>query len=281
QRREAGSRTLLPRAPRQVADGAREPARRPEERALSVHGPGAGVRPGVAAGPRRRAGSARGPRRVQSGRRRAQGSSAGARARRQGDPGRRAPPLRSRARHRGRAGRRRGLLQADRAQAGRVQAARARREHGRREPVRNRDDPVRRALRRTQPDLERKTTMTKRTLWILALAAGISARSGPAAEPQRFGGAGADVLAVEVPVQVVRDGHPVRDLTAADFTVFEGRKKQQITGFEVIDLGAKPGAAETGAPPVAIVARRHFLLFFDLLNSEAKSLAKARDAAKT
>ncbi|HXU46502.1 MAG TPA: VWA domain-containing protein [Thermoanaerobaculia bacterium] len=123
--------------------------------------------------------------------------------------------------------------------------------------------------------------MTKRTLWILALAAGISARSGPAAEPQRFGGAGADVLAVEVPVQVVRDGHPVRDLTAADFTVFEGRKKQQITGFEVIDLGAKPGAAETGAPPVAIVARRHFLLFFDLLNSEAKSLAKARDAAKT
>ena len=44
------------------------------------------------------------------------------------------------------------------------------------------------------------------------------------------------VVVVEVPVQVVRDGEPVKGLTAADFEVFDGRKKVPITGFEVLDL---------------------------------------------
>ncbi len=41
---------------------------------------------------------------------------------------------------------------------------------------------------------------------------------------QTFSGS-ADVVEVEVPVQVVRDGQPVRGLTAGDFELYEGRKK--------------------------------------------------------
>ncbi|HYG63220.1 MAG TPA: VWA domain-containing protein [Thermoanaerobaculia bacterium] len=90
--------------------------------------------------------------------------------------------------------------------------------------------------------------------------------------------AATDVVVVEVPVQVVRDGAPVRGLTAADFEVYEGRKKQEVTGFEVIDLAAVPGAG--ARPALSASARRHFLLLFDLSNSESKSILKARGAAR-
>jgi VWFA-related protein len=90
------------------------------------------------------------------------------------------------------------------------------------------------------------------------------------------------VLAVEVPVQVVKDGEPVRGLTANDFDLYDGRKKVPITGFEVLDLAAAP-AATPGAPPpppVPVSARRHFLLLFDLSYSEPKSILKARQASQ-
>lgn len=87
-----------------------------------------------------------------------------------------------------------------------------------------------------------------------------------------------DVLVVEIPVQVIRDGEPVRGLTAADFEVFDGRKKQEIVGFEVLDL-ASP-AAQSNPTSVPSAARRHFLMMFDLTFSEPKSILKAREAAK-
>ncbi len=101
-----------------------------------------------------------------------------------------------------------------------------------------------------------------------------------AAGPPRFGGGSTDVVAVEVPIQVVKDGQPVRGLTQADFALYEGKKKQEITGFEVIDLAAAP--ASPNAPPVAIspAARRHFLILFDLANSEPKSIIQARRAVQ-
>jgi VWFA-related protein len=82
-----------------------------------------------------------------------------------------------------------------------------------------------------------------------------------------------EVTVVQVPVQVVRDGGPVQGLTAADFAVFDGRKLQKVTGFEVLDLSARQGAAVASIPPAL---RRHFLLLFDLAFSEPKSLIKAR-----
>lgn len=88
-----------------------------------------------------------------------------------------------------------------------------------------------------------------------------------------------EVVVVEVPVQVIKDGEPVRGLTANDFELFEGRKKVPITGFEVLDL-EMTGTSQEATAAVPVSARRHFLMLFDLSNSEPKSIIKARDAAK-
>ena len=87
-----------------------------------------------------------------------------------------------------------------------------------------------------------------------------------------------EVVEVEVPVHVVRDGTPVRGLTAENFEVFDGRKKVALSGFAVVDLG-DPETSETmvGLPAVA---RRHFLLLFDLSFSDPSSLARSRSAAQ-
>ena len=55
-----------------------------------------------------------------------------------------------------------------------------------------------------------------------------------------------EVVVVEVPVQVIKDGEPVRGLTAADFELYDGRKKVEITGFEVLDLAAVPADMVAG-----------------------------------
>ncbi len=121
------------------------------------------------------------------------------------------------------------------------------------------------------------------TLACLALSGLFATYPTQAAEPtQRFGGERTDVVAVEIPVQVVRDGQPVRGLKASDFEIYDGRKKQEITGFEVIDLTLPPVAATAAEPaiPISKSARRHFLMLFDLSNSEPKAILKAREAAK-
>lgn len=99
---------------------------------------------------------------------------------------------------------------------------------------------------------------------------------------QRFSDS-ADIVAVEVPVQVLRDGKPVRGLTAADFEVYEGRQKQAVTGFEVVDLATIPanvrGAADQ-APRLPMSSRRKFVLMFDMGFSSLPAMTKARQAAR-
>ncbi|HEY6323688.1 MAG TPA: VWA domain-containing protein, partial [Thermoanaerobaculia bacterium] len=109
----------------------------------------------------------------------------------------------------------------------------------------------------------------------LALA---PAAAGPAApaDQQPFSET-TQVTAVEIPVQVVRDGQPVRGLTAADFEIWEGRKQQAITGFDMVDLAAPENQRLSATIPAA--GRRHFLLIFDLSNSQPKYVMRARDAA--
>jgi VWFA-related protein len=107
--------------------------------------------------------------------------------------------------------------------------------------------------------------------WLCAAAA--LALAAPAAA-QTFSGS-SEVVEVEVPVQVVRDGQPVRGLTAADFELYEGRKKLAVAGFHVVDL-ATPAAG--GAVPLA--GRRQFLLLFDLAFSDPKPIVAAREAAR-
>jgi VWFA-related protein len=123
--------------------------------------------------------------------------------------------------------------------------------------------------------------MTAAQTWFrpLAAAALLTALAVPAAAQQQPFTERTDVVVVEVPVQVVKDGEPVRGLTAADFEVFDGRKKQEIVGFEVLDLYA-PGATQGAVAAVPAAARRHFLLLFDLSFSEPKSILKAQDAVK-
>ena len=115
----------------------------------------------------------------------------------------------------------------------------------------------------------------------LCLAVPVRAASAPVAA-QRFGET-AEVVIVEVPVQVVKDGEPVRGLTADNFEVYDGRKKQKVTGFETLDLYSAAAQPQAAAPMAAVpaAARRHFLVIFDLSFSEPKSIVKARDAAKT
>ncbi|HEV8580202.1 MAG TPA: VWA domain-containing protein [Thermoanaerobaculia bacterium] len=117
-------------------------------------------------------------------------------------------------------------------------------------------------------------------LALLALAAagqGQAPATQPSAPPS-FSGA-AQVLAVEVPVQVMRDGEPVRGLTAEDFEVYEGRRRLAITGFEILDLTVSAGAVAGRATEVPAAARRHFLLLFDLAFSEPQSILRARRSA--
>ena len=46
-----------------------------------------------------------------------------------------------------------------------------------------------------------------------------------------------DVIEVEIPINIVaKKGEPIRDLTAEDFEILDQGKKQEITGFRVIDL---------------------------------------------
>ncbi len=90
----------------------------------------------------------------------------------------------------------------------------------------------------------------------------------------------ADVLAVEIPVQVVRDGAPVRGLTAADFEVLEGRTRRPLTAFEALAPGTATagGGATTGAG--ATSGRRRVLLLFDLAFAAPQSVVIARQAAR-
>ncbi|HEY7215435.1 MAG TPA: VWA domain-containing protein [Thermoanaerobaculia bacterium] len=109
------------------------------------------------------------------------------------------------------------------------------------------------------------------SVWLCA-ALGLACAAAPAAA-QTFAGT-AEVVEVEVPVQVVRDGQPVRGLTAADFEIYDGRKKQAITGFHAVDL------ATAGAAASPLAGRRQFLLFFDLAFSDPQAIVKAREAAR-
>jgi VWFA-related protein len=123
-------------------------------------------------------------------------------------------------------------------------------------------------------------------LWILLPRPGAGAAPRPQAPPVQASAPSAssgafaettEVTAVQVPVQVVRGGEPVRGLTAADFEIYDGRRKQAMTGFEVLDLAARQEQAAASIPPSL---RRHFLFLFDLSFSEPKSLVKARQMVR-
>jgi len=88
-----------------------------------------------------------------------------------------------------------------------------------------------------------------------------------------------NVNVIEIPVAVVdSSGNPVRGLTAANFEIYDGGKKQTITSFDKIDFGATETA--NALSPLNPAARRSFLLLFDLGFSSPKSLVRAQEAAR-
>ncbi|MCP4657701.1 MAG: hypothetical protein GY856_20025, partial [bacterium] len=99
-------------------------------------------------------------------------------------------------------------------------------------------------------------------------------------EPPAFGET-TTVVAVEIAVNVVKDNLPVRGLGPENFEVFERRRPQELSGFEVIDLRL-PGEAPqvAGAAELPIAGRRHFLLLFDLSFTRNRSLSLATRAAR-
>ena len=83
------------------------------------------------------------------------------------------------------------------------------------------------------------------------------------------------VTLVEVPVHVYdRGGNAVRGLTAADFELTDDGVKREITNFEEINL-----ASVTGKALLSPVARRNFMLLFDLSYSSPGTIGRARQAA--
>jgi VWFA-related protein len=90
-----------------------------------------------------------------------------------------------------------------------------------------------------------------------------------------------DVVVIEVPVHVTKGGEPVRGLTADNFELIVDRKKQKLLSFDAIDLStisAVPAVDSPNALPV--VARRHFLLLFDLSFAEPAGIIRSQDAAR-
>jgi len=116
----------------------------------------------------------------------------------------------------------------------------------------------------------------------LALVLAISFFAGPrmaGQDPSSGVQESAEVVLVEVPVRVTgRDGLPVRNLTAADFQVFDNGKKEEIIGFDAIDLAEKiPNLTGESIQPAG---RRRFLFLFDLTFTKPRGLIEARGAAK-
>src|SRR4051812_2083915 len=90
-----------------------------------------------------------------------------------------------------------------------------------------------------------------------------------------------NVHIVEVPVSVVDSGgNPIRGLTAANFEVYDGGKKQAITSFDKVDFGSKEVMSASAISPLNPSARRSFLLLFDLGYSSPRSLVRAQEAAR-
>jgi len=88
-----------------------------------------------------------------------------------------------------------------------------------------------------------------------------------------------NVHIVEVPVSVVDSGgKPIRGLTAANFEVYDGGKKQAITSFDKVDFGS--AEVVNAISPLNPAARRSFMLLFDLGYSAPRSLVRAQEAAR-
>jgi len=94
-----------------------------------------------------------------------------------------------------------------------------------------------------------------------------------------------NVHVVELPVSVVdASGSPVRGLTAANFALYDEKKKQPITSFDTIDFALVGKVSTVGTAgalsPMNPTARRSFVLLFDLGFTSPRSMSRSQEAAR-
>lgn len=87
------------------------------------------------------------------------------------------------------------------------------------------------------------------------------------------------VIAVEIPVTVVRKGAAVRDLAAGDFEVRVDGAPTPVIGFEAIDFAAAAAGGVQGQAP-SEAASRNFLFFFDLALTSPQESQRGLEAAR-
>ena len=116
---------------------------------------------------------------------------------------------------------------------------------------------------------------------IVAILLGGSTPSGAQQEPASTVRESATVTVIEVPVIVLRNGKPVRDLTAGDFLLMEDGVERSIEGFEKVDLSVAQMAQESPSQqPTSLAGRRYFLLAFDLSHTEPTNARRGVEAAR-
>ncbi len=112
--------------------------------------------------------------------------------------------------------------------------------------------------------------------WIAAAAFARQKAPAESVVQERVG-----VTAIEIPVSVIdKNGRPVAGLAASDFELYDEGKKQEISGFEVIDLNLEAGRKPEAAQEVPPSARRLWLIVFDLSYTSPTGLLRARDGAR-
>lgn len=118
----------------------------------------------------------------------------------------------------------------------------------------------------------------------LTLPAAVLAQKDAKAAPKGTAvQATASATIIEVPVNVIgKDGKPLAGLTQTDFELYDNGKKQQISGFEVVELKTTAAdAANPFAEPPPPMARRHWLLAFDLSYASPTSVQRAQAGARS
>ena len=119
----------------------------------------------------------------------------------------------------------------------------------------------------------------------IAAASHVNAQQAP---PQNVPSATLRVTSRLVMVDAVvtdKDGHPVKDLTAADFTVTENKKPQKIASFSYEDFATKAKRSAPGALPAYVTTNRveyitppgpPTVLLLDALNTQSLDQGFAR-----
>jgi VWFA-related protein len=127
-----------------------------------------------------------------------------------------------------------------------------------------------------------------RMTWLLAaaLAAFAPVAAQEAESPETFGEE-ISVTAIEVPVQVLVGGEPVRGLGRQRFELFVDGERRELSGFEVVDLGSPESGERLEASPAGMEAaagapaRRSILFLFDLVFADLGGLRRALADTRT